>query len=183
MPRRPSRIMTSPGRTGWPVLCSTSPRSSQSRMVRAIARATRRSGSSPIRGAPGSGQGSPAGSASAGRASGHSSTRPGSLARSVSWCRIRPGSTTPPCASGSANTASTIASTAGTDRNDRSSSSAWIGRPAAAARAVRRSRTRAEVGEVGTLEAVDRLLLVADHEQGSRDRRARRHRRRTPRSA
>ena len=45
-------------------------------------------------------------------------------------------------------------------------------------------RIAAELGRVGALEAVDRLLLVADHEDGARrHRRGADRRRRTPRSA
>ena len=89
--------MTSPGRTGRPVLRSTSPRSSQSRIVPrdrprhaplGLVADPRRARQRPGLAAPAP--------RSAGRASGHSSTRPGSLARSVSWCSARPGSTTPP---------------------------------------------------------------------------------------
>ena len=52
-----------------------------------------------------------------------------------------------------------------------------------AARARQLVPDAAEIGEVGTLEAVDRLLLVADHEQGARAARARPARRTAPRSA
>ena len=79
MPRRPSRIRMSPARTGCPRACQDARRrSSQRRIVPAMARAMRRSGSSLGRGCVGQ---RPRlvlrGRARPGRASGHSSTSPG----------------------------------------------------------------------------------------------------------
>ena len=137
------------------------------------ARATRRSGSSLGRGASGSGQGSSRRSARP--APPAATARPGPAgwrARSRGAGRSS-GSTTPPAPPAGRTRRRPAASTAGTERNERSSSSARIGRRAARARAAQLVPDAAEIGEVGTLEAVDRLLLVADHEQRALAARAR----------
>ena len=170
----------SPARIGRPVLSSTSPRVSQPRMVRRSPRdAALGLVADPRR--VGQGQGSSAGAELGGLASGHSSTKPGSLARSVAWRTS---------ASRSPRRLGLGQGEHGVDqrqhRRARSGTSGRAPRRGSAGRHPRRGGQAllhpAEVGEVGTLEAVDRLLLVADHEQGARPR-WRRRRRRTPRSA
>ena len=170
MPRRPSRIMTSPGRTGRPVLCQHLAAIAASRgSCRAMARATRRSGSSLVRGARrAAARARRPAPRSAGRGQRPQLDQPRIVGALGVVVQARPGSTTPPCASGSANTASTSRQDR-RHRAERAVEQLGPDRPAGG-RGPRRQPLahRAEVGEVGTLEAVDRLLLVADHEQGAR---------------
>ena len=167
-PRRWTRTRMSPARTRRrPCSVSiSSPCSSQSRMRPAMAAATRRSGSSVTRGRSGSGQLSGSRSSSAGVASGQTSTRPGRVLRLVSWRTVSP-SVTPAAMWGWSRTRSTTSSTAREERKERSSVSRAKARRAAVARSSSPCAHAAEVLEVGTLEAVDRLLLVADDEEGA----------------